>query len=131
MNRPVHFEILANEPKKMAAFYQQALGWKITTWQGPQQYWLVNTGEGGCPGINGGIHGARVPARRDQHHRSLFSRLNPGQGRGCWGQEDAGATRDSRGRPARVLRRSGGQPLRTVAADGGMRIETTNEERVR
>lgn len=55
MNRPVHFEILATEPEKMAAFYQQALGWKITTWQGPQQYWLVNTGECGNPGINGGI----------------------------------------------------------------------------
>lgn len=55
MSRPVHFEILANEPEKMAAFYQQALGWKITTWKGPAPYWLVNTGEEGSPGINGGI----------------------------------------------------------------------------
>jgi predicted enzyme related to lactoylglutathione lyase len=55
MNRPVHFEILADDPGKVADFYQKVLDWKITTWQGPQTYWLVTTGPEGSRGINGGI----------------------------------------------------------------------------
>jgi predicted enzyme related to lactoylglutathione lyase len=53
--RPVHFEILADEPERIAAFYRDLLGWEINTWDGGEQrYWLVNTGEDG-PGIHGGI----------------------------------------------------------------------------
>jgi predicted enzyme related to lactoylglutathione lyase len=54
MPRVVHFEIAANDPDKAAAFYQEVFGWKITKWEGPQEYWLVETGEEGEPGINGG-----------------------------------------------------------------------------
>jgi predicted enzyme related to lactoylglutathione lyase len=55
MNRPVHFEILADEPKKVAEFYGKLFGWKVASWEGPQAYWLVKTGEQDAPGINGGI----------------------------------------------------------------------------
>ncbi|MDD5541547.1 MAG: VOC family protein [Acidobacteriia bacterium] len=55
MARPVHFEILANDPEKMAEFYRKTLGWKIATWNDPQAYWLVTTGPDDTPGINGGI----------------------------------------------------------------------------
>ncbi len=55
MPRVVHFEIAANDPDKAAAFYQEVFGWKITKWEGPQEYWLVETGEEGDPGINGGL----------------------------------------------------------------------------
>jgi predicted enzyme related to lactoylglutathione lyase len=55
MNRPVHFEILADDPGKIADFYQKVLDWKVATWQGPQTYWLVTTGPEGTSGINGGI----------------------------------------------------------------------------
>ncbi len=54
MLRVIHFEISANAPEKVAAFYKNVFGWKITKWEGPQEYWLVNTGESGN-GINGGI----------------------------------------------------------------------------
>lgn len=57
MNRPVHFEILADDPQKVADFYRRAFGWEITAWQGPQAYWLVKTGADGEAGINGGIMG--------------------------------------------------------------------------
>ncbi len=53
--RPVHFEILADNPEKVADFYRKALGWEITTWEGPQMYWLINTGPDNAAGINGGI----------------------------------------------------------------------------
>ena len=56
MKRPVHFEILADDPKKTAGFYESLLGWEIATGGGGEQsYWLVTTGPDDVPGINGGI----------------------------------------------------------------------------
>ena len=54
MNRPTHFEILSENPDEVAEFYKTVLGWEIAVWDGPQKYWLVNTGDEG-PGINGAI----------------------------------------------------------------------------
>jgi predicted enzyme related to lactoylglutathione lyase len=61
MSRPVHFEILANDPEKIAAFYRDVLGWQVATWGGPQNYWLVTTGPEGTLGINGGIMHRHFP----------------------------------------------------------------------
>lgn len=55
MNRPVHFEILADDPAAVGRFYESIFGWKITTWGGDQPYHLVTTGEQGTIGIDGGI----------------------------------------------------------------------------
>jgi len=55
MPRVVHFEIAANDPDKAAAFYQEVFVLKITKWEGPQEYWLVETGAEGEPGINGAL----------------------------------------------------------------------------
>jgi predicted enzyme related to lactoylglutathione lyase len=55
MNRPVHFEILADDPDKVGAFYHEVLGWTVNTWDGGEQrYWLVDTGSEE-PGIHGGL----------------------------------------------------------------------------
>jgi uncharacterized protein len=54
MFRPVHFEIPANDPEAVAKFYTDLFGWKIQSWGGPVEYWLVDTGSDN-PGINGGI----------------------------------------------------------------------------
>jgi hypothetical protein len=61
MNRPVHFEIQADDPARCAKFYTDVFGWFIEQWAG-QEYWLCYTNgkktgdpsEGGA-GINGGI----------------------------------------------------------------------------
>ncbi len=53
MPRPVHFEIHASDPPRVAAFYEQVFGWKIEQW-GEVPYWLVTTGDT-QPGIDGGI----------------------------------------------------------------------------
>ncbi|HEV7648425.1 MAG TPA: VOC family protein [Actinophytocola sp.] len=53
MPRPVHFEIHATDPQRVATFYEQAFGWKIEQW-GDQPYWLITTGDTN-PGIDGGI----------------------------------------------------------------------------
>jgi len=55
MPRVVHFEITAKEAEKVADFYKNGLGWKVTKWEEPAEYWLAETGEADGPGINGGI----------------------------------------------------------------------------
>ncbi|TAM72693.1 VOC family protein [bacterium] len=65
MNRVVHFELPADNPERAAAFYRSVFGWNIQKWGGPQDYWLVNTGEE-QPGINGGIL-----RRMDPGHRTV------------------------------------------------------------
>ena len=52
-NRPVHFEIHAQNPTRAAGFYSAVLGWQFLKWDGPFPYWVINTGEG--EGINGGL----------------------------------------------------------------------------
>jgi predicted enzyme related to lactoylglutathione lyase len=49
MPRVVHFEISANDPEKVIAFYKKVFG----KWEGPMEYWLITTGEDSEPGING------------------------------------------------------------------------------
>jgi hypothetical protein len=36
-------------------FYREVFGWEFNKWDGPQDYWLVKTGEDSQPGINGGL----------------------------------------------------------------------------
>jgi uncharacterized protein len=61
MSRPVHFEILGNEPEKLAAFYRDLFGWDVAGWGGSEEYWLVTTGPDGTPGINGGLMRRHFP----------------------------------------------------------------------
>jgi predicted enzyme related to lactoylglutathione lyase len=54
-NRIVHFEIPANQPEALTAFYGELFGWRFqrAPMPGPE-YWLCDTGPDG-PGINGAI----------------------------------------------------------------------------
>jgi hypothetical protein len=55
MPRVIHFEINADDPKRAVEFYETVFGWKINKWEGPAEYWLINTGDEKEPGINGAI----------------------------------------------------------------------------
>ncbi len=55
MSRVVHFEICVDDMQRAVAFYTNALGWDISKWEGPQEYWLVSTGDKEEPGIDGGL----------------------------------------------------------------------------
>jgi predicted enzyme related to lactoylglutathione lyase len=55
MPRVIHFEINADDPARASKFYSEVFNWKINKWDGPQDYWLVDSTEGDEPGINGGI----------------------------------------------------------------------------
>jgi predicted enzyme related to lactoylglutathione lyase len=61
MARITHFEIPANEPEKLTAFYEKVFDWKFSKWGG-EDYWLASTGDEG-PGINGAILRRRDPAQ--------------------------------------------------------------------
>jgi uncharacterized protein len=54
MNRPIHFEIHAENTERAIAFYTNLFGWTFTQWAG-QPYWLIKTGEAGTTGIDGGL----------------------------------------------------------------------------
>jgi uncharacterized protein len=55
MGRVSHFEITADDPKRAAAFYEKAFGWKFNDWGGPFTYLLATTGDKNEIGIDGAI----------------------------------------------------------------------------
>ena len=55
MPRPIHFELTAEDPDRASRFYADVFGWKFTRWDGPNEYWLAQTGEQGAHGIDGGL----------------------------------------------------------------------------
>ena len=58
MNRPVHFEIQAQDLERAAKFYRDVFGWTIEKWPGlDYEYWMIMTAEKDSkePGINGGL----------------------------------------------------------------------------
>ena len=55
MGRVSHFEITADNPKRAAAFYEKAFGWKFQDWGGRFTYLLATTGEKDETGIDGAI----------------------------------------------------------------------------
>jgi hypothetical protein len=63
MARVVHFEIPADDPDRANTFYKDVFNWTINKWDGPQDYWLITTGEDGQPGINGGMMSRQQPGQ--------------------------------------------------------------------
>ena len=62
MHRPIHFEILSEDPEKLGKFYADVFNWEVTTWEGGGDgYWLLTTGPDDVPGINGALMGAQLP----------------------------------------------------------------------
>jgi|SRR5579871_3034716 len=54
MPRVVHFELCAENPERARKFYSEVFGWELHKWDGPQEYWLIKTGDPSKPGIDGG-----------------------------------------------------------------------------
>lgn len=57
MHRPFYFELAVQEPERAMEFYKQVFGWTIQKWDGPMEYYSIQTGEG-QPGIDGGLYRA-------------------------------------------------------------------------
>jgi predicted enzyme related to lactoylglutathione lyase len=60
MNRPIHFEIPADNTDRAIAFYSKAFGWEFSKWDGPMPYWMIKTGADAC-GIDGGMMNRMSP----------------------------------------------------------------------
>jgi uncharacterized protein len=71
-NRPIHFEIQAENPERAKSFYEKVLGWKVEKYvpKDPtaftMEYWMLSTGESN-PGINGGMY-KRPDKKEDQRN---------------------------------------------------------------
>ena len=61
MSRVIHFDLSANNPERAAEFYQSVFDWKVNKWEGPEDYWLIQTGTEEEPGVTGGIAGRIKP----------------------------------------------------------------------
>lgn len=59
-NRLVHFEIEADEPEKVRKFFENVFGWEFTQF-GNVPYWLADTGNEPCPGIDGAVMKRKQP----------------------------------------------------------------------
>ncbi|MDH3636879.1 MAG: VOC family protein [Gammaproteobacteria bacterium] len=61
MSRVIHFDLSADDPERAAEFYRSVFGWKVNKWEGPEDYWLMQTGSDEEPGVTGGIAGRIKP----------------------------------------------------------------------
>lgn len=80
MPRPIHFEIPTQNPERARDFYTGVFGWQFTRWDGPQEYWLISTGEG--PGIDGGLIKREGPVANTVDVPSLQEALQSVESRG-------------------------------------------------
>jgi len=64
MNRVVHFEIQADDPRRAIKFYKAVFGWDFPQWMKNPPYWGILTApmESKEPGINGGLFQRPCPA---------------------------------------------------------------------
>lgn len=66
MPRVVHFEIHAKDAERAIGFWERTFGWSFEKWDGPHDYWIIRTGEGGDEqGIDGGMAIRHGPLPRD------------------------------------------------------------------
>jgi predicted enzyme related to lactoylglutathione lyase len=61
MSRVIHFDLSADNPERAAAFYRSVFNWKVEKWEGPEDYWLIQTGTEEEPGVTGGVAGRIKP----------------------------------------------------------------------
>jgi predicted enzyme related to lactoylglutathione lyase len=53
-----HFAIHADDVERAKKFYENAFGWKFTSW-GPPDFYLIQTGPDEDPGVHGALQGRR------------------------------------------------------------------------
>lgn len=54
-SRVIHFDLSADSPERAVDFYRSVFGWEVSKWDGPEDYWMIQTGSEEEPGITGGI----------------------------------------------------------------------------
>ena len=54
-SRAIHFDLSADDPERSVEFYRSVFDWEVRKWDGPEDYWIIQTGSEEEPGITGGI----------------------------------------------------------------------------
>lgn len=54
-SRVIHFDLSADNPERAVEFYRAVFSWEMSKWEGPEDYWIIQTGSKDEPGITGGI----------------------------------------------------------------------------
>ena len=62
MKRVEHFDLYADDPERAVQFYKDVFDWQIQKWEGPMDYWMINTGPDDLPGISGGLAKRQDPS---------------------------------------------------------------------
>lgn len=73
MPKIIHFDIAADQPERAVQFYKKVFGWKIEKWEGPTDYWLIQTGEAIEQGIHGGLGKREDPSQSVTSYISVSS----------------------------------------------------------
>ena len=55
MSRVIHFDLSADNPERAAEFYKSVFNWKVNKREGPEDYWLMQTGTNEEVEITGGV----------------------------------------------------------------------------
>ena len=74
-NRPIHFEIQADDVERAAKFYTDVFGWEIKKWGSDQmEYWMVMTAPLNStePGISGGLLKRPCPAPKPEQGTNAY-----------------------------------------------------------
>jgi len=61
MNRPIHFDLPADNPERLAQFYCDVFGWAKKKLQTEYEDWVLYTGMPDKPGMSGGVMGRYMP----------------------------------------------------------------------
>ncbi len=62
MSRPIHFEILSDNPESIHKFYSEVFGWEVASMGGGEQgYWFARTGDEATQGIHGAFMHRHFP----------------------------------------------------------------------
>ncbi len=68
-----HFEINADDPERAKKFYEAVFQWKITKWDGPIEYWNIQTSAKDQKSIAGGLQRREDPTATIQNLISVSS----------------------------------------------------------
>lgn len=55
--KPTYFDLTVRDVTRARAFFEKVLGWRFTKFEMPYEYYRIQAGPEGEPGIDGGIGG--------------------------------------------------------------------------
>ena len=61
MSRVIHFDLSADNPERATKFSRSVSNWKVNKRECPEDYWLIQTGTDGEPGVTSGVAGRIKP----------------------------------------------------------------------